>query len=132
MSALHSSWQHCTSGGALTADKPGVLLLKHKSCTPQGDLYAVPSLQVAFSAEGAPTKALEGFCKKNRITPEDVSRQADAKGVEYVWATVRQPGQSAAQVGTVQGRLVGTCTPKGPVCLTAQQTARRACCGLQR
>ena len=85
------------------------------------------SLQVAFSAEGAPTKALEGFCKKNGITPEDVSRQADAKGVDYVWATVRQPKQSAAQVGTVQGRPVDNWQALGAACLTAQHTACSAC-----
>lgn len=55
-----------------------------------------PPAKAAYTADGAPTKALEGFCKKNGVTPADCSLEADAKGVEYVWATVPTTGQSAA------------------------------------
>ena len=90
----------------------------------------MPCVQVAFSVEGAPTKALEGFCKKNGLTPEDVSRQADTKGVKYVWATVRQPGQSAAKVGIVQGRLVALADPRR--CLPdSTACSLQSMCGVQ-
>ena len=55
-------------------------------------------LQVAFGADGEATKALAGFCKKNGVQVEDVIREADAKGVEYVWAVKHQQGLPAAQV----------------------------------
>ena len=56
------------------------------------------SLQVAFGADGAPSKALEGFCRKNGITPGDVTREADEKGTEYVWARVHETGRCTADV----------------------------------
>lgn len=56
--------------------------------------------QVAFGADGAPSKALEGFCRKNGVAPADVTREADEKGTEYVWAVVREKVRSAAEVCT--------------------------------
>ena len=41
-----------------------------------------PPTKAAFSADG-PTKALEGFCKKNGVSPADVTKQTDAKGVGF-------------------------------------------------
>lgn len=59
-----------------------------------------PPAKVAYAASGEPTPALLGFCKKNGVTVEDCFAEADAKGVEYVWAEVKQVGRSAAEVLT--------------------------------
>lgn len=55
-------------------------------------------MQVAFGDGGTPSKALQGFCKKNGVSPADVTVEADEKGTEYVWAVVRETGRSAAEV----------------------------------
>lgn len=57
--------------------------------------------QVAFNADGAPSKALVGFCAKNGADPAAVETRSDAKGVEYVWATRREPGRPAAEARPV-------------------------------
>lgn len=57
-----------------------------------------PPAKVAFGPDGAATKALDGFCRKNHVAPADVSREVDEKGTEYVWATVELKGRPAAQV----------------------------------
>ncbi len=54
--------------------------------------------QVAYGKDGEPTKALTGFAAKNGVAVEDCTRQADAKGVEYVWAMTKQEGRHAAEV----------------------------------
>ncbi|PRW56476.1 Glycine-tRNA ligase chloroplastic mitochondrial [Chlorella sorokiniana] len=59
-----------------------------------------PNAKVAYDGAGAPTPALLGFCKKNKVTVEDCFAEADAKGVEYVWAEVKQVGRPAAEVLT--------------------------------
>ena len=56
-----------------------------------------PPAAAAFR-DGMPTKALEGFCKKNGVAAEAVVRETDAKGTEYVWAVVKDEGRSAAEV----------------------------------
>jgi len=57
-----------------------------------------PPAKAAFDAEGAPTKAILGFCKKNGAAVEDVERVPDAKGVEYCWVAVKEEGQAAGEV----------------------------------
>lgn len=57
-----------------------------------------PPAKVAYGSDGAGTKALEGFCRKNGVAAADVSREADEKGTEYVWATVQTAGRPAGQV----------------------------------
>ena len=54
--------------------------------------------QVAFGADGKPTKALQGFCKKNGIAEDAVTEEADPKGVEYVWADKKTTGRPSAEV----------------------------------
>lgn len=54
--------------------------------------------QAAFGPSGQPTKALAGFAAKNGVSVEDVTREADAKGTEYVWAVRKQQGRPAAEV----------------------------------
>lgn len=43
-------------------------------------------------------KALEGFCRKNKVTTADISIVPDDKGVEYVYADVAQPGRVTWEV----------------------------------
>mmetsp|Transcript_20995 Transcript_20995/g.46001 ORF Transcript_20995/g.46001 Transcript_20995/m.46001 type:complete len:1090 (-) Transcript_20995:488-3757(-) len=57
-----------------------------------------PPASAAFGKDGSPTKALEGFCKKNGVTVADVTREADAKGTEYVFAVVKDAGRAAGEV----------------------------------
>lgn len=57
-----------------------------------------PPAKAAFDAAGAPTKALEGFCRKAGVSVDAVTREADAKGVEYCWVEVKDAGKPAAQV----------------------------------
>eukprot|EP00898_Chlorokybus_atmophyticus_P000855 jgi/Chlat1/1770/Chrsp134S00111 len=57
-----------------------------------------PPVKAAFAADGSPTKALLGFCAKNRVDAADVQRILDAKGVEYVFATVKQVGRPAHEI----------------------------------
>ena len=57
--------------------------------------------QVAYGPDGNPSKALLGFCKKNVVSVASVTREADAKGTEYVWAVVKQPGRAASQVSNL-------------------------------
>lgn len=55
-------------------------------------------MQVAFGEDGAPSKALVGFCKKNRVSEGDAVVEADGKGVEYVWVQRQEAGRRAAEV----------------------------------
>lgn len=58
-----------------------------------------PPEHKAFDECGKPTKALEGFCRKQgALDPEqDVEVLEDAKGVRYCYATVRREGKSAIE-----------------------------------
>ncbi len=62
-------------------------------------LLPVP-FQVAYGKDGEPTKALTGFAAKNGVNIADCTKEADAKGVEYVWAVQKQKGRHAAEVTT--------------------------------
>ena len=56
-----------------------------------------PPAKAAYGPDGAPTKALLGFCAKNGLDPATgVSLEADAKGVEYVWGVAASVGAPAA------------------------------------
>jgi glycyl-tRNA synthetase len=77
------------------------------SQTPQESRLRGPPAKAAFDSEGKPTKALEGFCKKNGVEVGDVTKEADAKGVEYCYVTVKDAGRPAAEVsGGGGGALV--------------------------
>ena len=54
--------------------------------------------QAAYGKDGGPTKALAGFAAKNGVDVGSVRTEADAKGVEYIWALRRQAGRPAAEV----------------------------------
>lgn len=52
-----------------------------------------PSVRAAFDAEGKPTKALEGFCRGQGVSPEQVRQEGD-----YVWATKVERGRPTREV----------------------------------
>lgn len=52
-----------------------------------------PSVKAAFDAEGVPTKALEGFCRSNGVTPADLRNDG-----EYLWADKEVKGRTAKEV----------------------------------
>lgn len=52
-----------------------------------------PRASAAFDASGAPTKAAEGFARKNGVEPSALVRDGD-----FVVAVVRTPGRAAADV----------------------------------
>jgi glycyl-tRNA synthetase beta chain len=57
-----------------------------------------PSAKAAFDAEGVPTKAAEGFARGRGIAVEDLVRETDESGAEYVWAVIDAVGRPAADV----------------------------------
>jgi glycyl-tRNA synthetase len=57
---------------------------------------ALSVAQSAFNKDGVATKALEGFCKKNGVSVSEVTLEADAKGVEYCYVTIKDNGRTAA------------------------------------
>lgn len=56
-----------------------------------------PKAQIAFDADGNPTKAAEGFARKNGTTADALVRRVDADGNEYVFAE-----RSIASVSAVE------------------------------
>ncbi len=65
-----------------------------------------PAVNIAYDAEGKPTKALEGFCKSQNINPETLEKK-DFKGNLFVYATVKQAGKNASELlpGLIQQLL---------------------------
>ena len=55
------------------------------------------SARAAFDDDGAPTKALEGFCRGQGVSPDDVERREDEKGVEYVYVHKKEIGNGAIE-----------------------------------
>ena len=56
--------------------------------TPNPTLYLTLTLTLTLTPH--PSKAAEGFCKKNGLALADVVREKDEKGVEYLFATVQE------------------------------------------
>ena len=59
-----------------------------------------PSAKIAFDAEGNPTKAAEGFARKNGLTASELVRREDADGTEYVFAEQNTPSEPALPILT--------------------------------
>ena len=59
-----------------------------------------PSAKIAFDAEGNPTKAAEGFARKNGMTAAELVRCEDADGTEYVFAEQNTPSEPAVPILT--------------------------------
>eukprot|EP00897_Mesotaenium_endlicherianum_P003927 jgi/Mesen1/3562/ME000199S02720 len=73
-----------------------------------------PPVGKAFDASGKPTKAAEGFCRKNGVASSDIFRKADEKGSEYIFANVASVGRAAAAVLSEElpGVIEGLAFPK--------------------
>ncbi|CAD7695289.1 unnamed protein product [Ostreobium quekettii] len=57
-----------------------------------------PPAKVAYCEDGTPTKALEGFMRKTGASLDVIIKETDGKGVEYVFANVRDEGQHTSEV----------------------------------
>ena len=57
-----------------------------------------PAAQIAFDAEGNPTKAAEGFARKNGVAATELIRRADTDGREYVFAEKNIPSAPAEPI----------------------------------
>ncbi|KAF8662027.1 hypothetical protein HU200_056562 [Digitaria exilis] len=58
-----------------------------------------PPVAKAFDQEGNPTKAAEGFCRKNNVSVDCLYRRIDGK-TEYIYAQVRESARFADEVLT--------------------------------
>ncbi|KAF3332393.1 glycine--tRNA ligase 2 [Carex littledalei] len=56
-----------------------------------------PPVSKAFDSEGKPTKAAEGFCRKNSISIKSLFKKTEGK-TEYIYAQVKQSARSAIEV----------------------------------
>lgn len=77
-----------------------------------------PPTRAAYAADGAPTKALEGFARTHGLTVDDVFRVQTEKG-EYVAVRKRMGG------GAAKDLLARVC----PAIITALPFAKRPCAG---
>jgi len=66
-----------------------------------------PPVSVAFDAEGNPTKAAEGFARKNGVNIDDCTRMSDDRG-EYLLVQKKEVGLTANEV--LQQQLPGIIT----------------------
>lgn len=57
-----------------------------------------PPLQVCYGADGVPTKAAEGFARKNGVDLADAFEVEDGKGGRFLGARKTVPGRPAAEV----------------------------------
>jgi glycyl-tRNA synthetase beta chain len=57
-----------------------------------------PKAQIAFDANGNPTKAAEGFARKNKTTADALVRRVEPDGNEYVFAERTQASISAIKL----------------------------------
>ena len=57
-----------------------------------------PAAKIAFDADGNPTKAAEGFARKNGVTASELVRREDSDGREYVFAERSVPSKPAAPI----------------------------------
>lgn len=76
------------------------MFMSFRSNAPSRECQSLHATQVAYGPDGSPSKALQGFCKKNGVSVDSVTTEADTKGTQYVWAVVKQPGRSASEVCT--------------------------------
>lgn len=55
-----------------------------------------PARAAAFDAQGAPTRAAQGFARSQGVTPDDFLLHPDERGTDYVYVSKSEAGQSAA------------------------------------
>lgn len=56
-----------------------------------------PPVSKAFDDQGNPTKAVEGFCRRNNVSLDSLYRRTDGK-TEYMYANVMEPSRYALEV----------------------------------
>jgi glycyl-tRNA synthetase beta chain len=73
-----------------------------------------PPLRAAFDAAGAPTRAATSFAASCGVALEDIARERDEKGNEYLYHSGTQPGKLAIDLlpGIVQESLDALPIPK--------------------
>lgn len=88
-------------GELRTLSTPRRLAVLVRSCaTATEEIHEVvrgPKAAIAFDADGAPTRAAEGFARKNATTPDALVRKVEPDGTEYVFAE-----RSIASVGALE------------------------------
>ena len=57
-----------------------------------------PKAEIAFDAEGKPTKAAEGFARKCGVSADALTRRVDTDGHEYVFAELNIPSVPATKI----------------------------------
>lgn len=57
-----------------------------------------PKAEIAFDAEGNPTKAAEGFARKRGVSADALTRHVDSDGHEYVFAELNIPSVPATKI----------------------------------
>ena len=65
-----------------------------------------PAANIAFDAEGNPTKAAQGFARKNGVDASELVRREDADGREYVFAERNVPAKPALPILSALGHDV--------------------------
>ena len=79
-----------THGAVRTLSTPRRLAVIVEGCaTATDEIHEVlrgPKAQIAFDADGNPTRAAEGFARKNGITAAELVRRVEPDGNEYVFA----------------------------------------------
>jgi glycyl-tRNA synthetase beta chain len=77
-------------GAVRTLSTPRRLAVIVEACaTATEEIHEVvrgPKCAIAFDADGNPTRAAEGFARKNKTTAAELVRRVDADGNEYVFA----------------------------------------------
>ena len=73
-----------------------------------------PAVKAAYDDEGNPTRALEGFCRGQGISPGSVEHRQDDKGIEYVYARRHEPGRQTQEIlsEVLPGLIAGLNFPK--------------------
>ena len=89
-------------GEVRTLSTPRRLAVQVADCaTATDEIHEVmrgPKAQIAFDANGNPTKAAEGFARKNGTTADALVRRVDTDGNEYVFAERFIPSVSAIEL----------------------------------
>ena len=57
-----------------------------------------PAAKIAFDADGSPTRAAQGFARKNGLAPDQLARRVDDDGREYVFAEKSIPARPAEPI----------------------------------
>ncbi|XP_057817373.2 glycine--tRNA ligase, chloroplastic/mitochondrial 2 isoform X1 [Cryptomeria japonica] len=88
-------------GDVSVSGTPRRLVVHVQSLAPKQDEIEIevrgPPVGKAYDLEGKPTKAIEGFCRKNGASISDLFRKSEGK-TEYVYARLKEPTRHAIQV----------------------------------